>query len=174
MGMRADMRPSMASSSHSIADTRRMIEICASESISRPPRSLTCATIRSFHRAWDCKRLFFDRLEGGADRGRAHRVRIAEGFTMSQRPLLFVVIAACLSSSVLIWSQTLLLDRSRQDAAETLRSERHEPRREEGRNVAESTFNLRPLSRNRTNMAAGIWHRTLPKRRRQRLRSLQA
>jgi virginiamycin B lyase len=83
---------------------------------------------------------------------------------MSQRPLLFVVIAACLSSSVLIWSQTLLLDRSRQDAAETLRSERHEPRREEGRNVAESTFNLRPLSRNRTNMAAGYLAQNAPEK----------
>jgi hypothetical protein len=48
--MPADMRPSIASSSHSIADARRQIEICASLKSSGPPRSLPCARIRSSHR----------------------------------------------------------------------------------------------------------------------------
>ena len=49
-GLACRMRASIASSSHPIALTRRQIEICASERISGPPRSLACAKIRSFHR----------------------------------------------------------------------------------------------------------------------------
>jgi hypothetical protein len=74
---------------------------------------------------------------------------------MSQRPLLFVVMAACLSFSVAVWSQTRLPDGNRQDAAEAQNSERREPGREEWRNVAESMFDLRSLSRNRAFVASG-------------------
>ena len=48
--MPADMRPSIDSSSHSSAAARRQMLICASESISRPPRSLACARVRSDQR----------------------------------------------------------------------------------------------------------------------------
>ena len=46
MGWPVDMRPSMASSSHSSAAARRQMPICASERVSGPPRSLACADER--------------------------------------------------------------------------------------------------------------------------------
>lgn len=74
---------------------------------------------------------------------------------MSQRPLLFVVMLASLSSSVHVWCQTRLHDGNRQDAVEALNAKRHEPGHNKWRNVAESMPNLRALSRNRTLMASG-------------------
>ena len=82
---------------------------------------------------------------------------------MTQQPLRFVVIAACLLSSVVVRSQTRLPDENRQDGAEALSSERHVPGREERRNVAES-INLRPLSRNRTLMASGYLAQNAPEK----------
>ena len=73
---------------------------------------------------------------------------------MSQRPLLFVVMAACLSSSVPVWSQTRLPDENRQDAVEALNADRHEPGHNKWRNT-ESMRNLRALLQNRTLMASG-------------------
>ena len=82
---------------------------------------------------------------------------------MSQRPQLFVVMAACLSSSIVpVWSQSRLPGGNRQDAVEALSSERHKPRRQEWRNVAESMFNFRPLSRNRTFVASAYVAQNLP------------
>jgi streptogramin lyase len=46
---------------------------------------------------------------------------------MSQRPLLFVVMLACLSSGAPVWCQTRLHDGNRQDAVEALNADRHEP-----------------------------------------------
>ena len=51
---------------------------------------------------------------------------------MSQRPLLFVVMLACLSSGVPVWCQTRLHGGSRQDAVEALNADRHEPGRASG------------------------------------------
>ena len=73
---------------------------------------------------------------------------------MSQRPLLFVVMVACLSSSVPVWCQTRLHDGNRQDAEEALNANRHEPGHNKWRNVAESMPNLRALLQNRTLMAS--------------------
>src|SRR6476659_1244583 len=83
----------------------------------------------------------------------AHRV--AEEPRMSHRPLLLVVMAACLSSRVPVWCQTRLHDGNRQDAVEALNADRHEPGHNKWRNVAESMPNLRALSQNRTLMASG-------------------
>jgi virginiamycin B lyase len=74
---------------------------------------------------------------------------------MSQRPLLFVLMVAFLSSSVQVRNQTRLPDGNRQNDADAQSSGRHGPRREEWRNVAECTPNLRPLSRNQILMASG-------------------
>jgi virginiamycin B lyase len=74
---------------------------------------------------------------------------------MSQRPLLFVVMAACLLSGVPVWCQTRLHDGSRKDAAEALNADRHEREHNKWRNVTESMPNLRALSQNRTLMASG-------------------
>jgi hypothetical protein len=46
---------------------------------------------------------------------------------MSQRPLLFAVMAVCLSTIVLVWSQSRLPDENRQDAAAALSSKPHGP-----------------------------------------------
>src|ERR1700730_579824 len=67
---------------------------------------------------------------------------------MSQKPVLFVVMAVCLSSSV---------------TARALSSERHVPGRGERRNVAER-INVRPLSRNRTLMASGYLAQNPPEK----------
>ena len=74
---------------------------------------------------------------------------------MLQRPLLFVVMAACLSSSVQVWCQTRLHDGNRQDAVEAQNTDRHEPGQNKWRNVAESMPNLRASSQNRTLMVSG-------------------
>jgi hypothetical protein len=49
---------------------------------------------------------------------------------MSQRPLLFVAMAACLSFSVPVWNQIRMTDGNRLDA-EALSSAHHEPGRQE-------------------------------------------
>ena len=54
---------------------------------------------------------------------------------MSQRPLLFVVMLACLSSGVPVWSQIRLHAGNRQDAVKALNADRHEPGHNRWRNV---------------------------------------
>ena len=84
---------------------------------------------------------------------------------MSQRPLLFVVMAACLSSSIVpVWSQSRLSGGNRQDAVEALSSERHKRGRQEWRDVAESMSNFRALSRNRTFVASAYVAQNAPER----------
>jgi virginiamycin B lyase len=87
---------------------------------------------------------------------------IAEGATMPQRPFWFVVMAACLSSSVPVWSQTRLADGNRKDAVEALNSERQEPGPNEWWNVAESVSSARPLSRNLTFVASAYLAQNAP------------
>ena len=84
---------------------------------------------------------------------------------MWQRPLLFVMMAACLSSSIVPrWGQSRLPSGNRQDTVEALSSERHKPRHEEWRNVAGSMFNFRPLSRNRTFVASAYLAQNTPEK----------
>jgi virginiamycin B lyase len=83
---------------------------------------------------------------------------------MSQRPLLFPVMAACFSFSVLVSSQTRLPDGIRQDAAQALNLEHGEAERNESRSVAESMVSLRPLTRNRTMMASGYLAQNAPQK----------
>ena len=84
---------------------------------------------------------------------------------MWQRPQLFVVIAGCLLSSIVpAWSQSRLPNGNRQDTVEAFSSERHKPRREEWWNVADSMFNFRPLSRNRTFVASGYLAQYTPEK----------
>jgi virginiamycin B lyase len=92
------------------------------------------------------------------------RVGFVKGTIMSQRPLLFAVTAVCLSSIVLVWSQSRLPDENRQDTVEALSAEHHEHGREEWRNVAKRMFNLRPLSRNRTVLVSGYLAQNAPEK----------